>query len=63
MKRRIKRIIRWIIWVFLALLLLPVASLIMIKMTGSMKMRKSDDEILGAARQTASPSTSTPGVP
>lgn len=46
-KQKRKKVFRWIRWILLALLLLPVASLIMIKLTGSMKMRKSDDEILG----------------
>ena len=48
MRMRIKKLIRWTIWILLALILLPVVSLILIKMSGSMKMRKSDDQIMGA---------------
>lgn len=48
MKKRIRRILKWTRWILLTIILLPVVSLILIKLTGSMKLRKSNDQILGA---------------
>ena len=39
--------LRWTYWIALTLILLPFASLILIKLTGSLQMRQSDDVILG----------------
>src|SRR5687768_17327875 len=47
MNKRVKRILKWVRWTLLAIILLPIISLVMMKMTGSMKMRISDDQILG----------------
>ena len=40
--------LKWTRWILLTIILLPVISLILIKLSGSMKLRKSDDQILGA---------------
>jgi pimeloyl-ACP methyl ester carboxylesterase len=47
MNRRLNKILRWSRWTLLTLILLPVISLLFMKLTGSVKMRKSDDQILG----------------
>ena len=39
---------KWFWWIFLILILLPIASLFLIKLSGSMKMRIPDDQIMGA---------------
>lgn len=47
MNRRLNRILRWSLWTLLTLILLPIISLLFMKLTGSIKMRKSDDQIMG----------------
>ncbi|HUR29965.1 MAG TPA: alpha/beta hydrolase [Saprospiraceae bacterium] len=48
MNRKIRKVLRWTRWILLTIVLLPVVSMVLIKLSGSMKMRKSDDQILGA---------------
>lgn len=48
MKKKISRLLRWMRWIIIALIILPVVSMILIKLTGSMEFRISDDQILGA---------------
>lgn len=47
MNKRLNKILRWSRWTMLTLILLPIVSLLLMKLTGSMKMRKSDDQIIG----------------
>ena len=44
---RLRKMLRWARWVLLTLLLLPFVSLMLMKATGTMKLRKSDDQIMG----------------
>lgn len=39
---------KWVWWILLTLILLPIASLILIKLSGSLTMRIPDDQIMGA---------------
>lgn len=45
--RRRRKIFRWIRWIALALLLLPVISLLLMRLTGAMRLRLTNDEIMG----------------
>src|SRR5688500_9430734 len=47
MGKRFSRFLRWASWILLTIILLPIISVIMMRLTGSMKMRKPDDQILG----------------
>ena len=42
-----RSLLRWLRWTVLTIILLPIVSMILIKITGAMKMRKADDVILG----------------
>ena len=47
MRRSVTRILRWTRWIILTIILLPFVSLIFMKLTGAVKMRKPDDQIIG----------------
>ena len=47
MRRSVTRILRWTRWIVFTIILLPFVSLILMKITGAVKMRKPDDQIMG----------------
>ena len=48
MNNRVRKILRWTKWILISLLLLPVISLLIMKIFGVMKMRMDDHEIMEA---------------
>lgn len=46
MTKRKSRLLRWIRWIILSIILLPVISLLLIRILGTMKMRMGDEEIM-----------------
>ncbi len=45
-RNRRSKLLRWIRWIGLSLILLPIVFLLVLRMSGSMKMRKSNEDVL-----------------